>query len=114
MASDPEDATPEIQEAEDRIAEMALAYPEASETNPWGHRAFRVRGKKNFLFLGCGAEGLFYSLKLPERFDETLDLEGVEPMDYGLGRAGWVRVRCKRAEDIDYERLRSWLRESRA
>ncbi len=53
MASDPEDATPEIQEAEDRIAEMALAYPEASETNPWGHRAFRVRERRTFSFLAA-------------------------------------------------------------
>mgnify|MGYP001288018046 CR=1 FL=1 len=69
----------------------ALKYPETVEEFPWGHPAYKVAGKKAFLFLGAYEEGaLSVSMKLPYRSEEALKLKGAKPTDYGLGRSGWV------------------------
>ena len=69
----------------------AMAYPETTEDFPWGHPAYKVAGKKAFLFLGAYEAGsLSVSMKLPYRQDEALTMKGAKPTNYGLGRSGWV------------------------
>ena len=34
-----------VKQIETRLRRAALAYPEATEDLPWGHPAFKVRGK---------------------------------------------------------------------
>ncbi len=69
----------------------ALKYPGTTEDFPWGHPAYKVGGKKAFLFLGgYEAEMLSVSMKLPYRHEEALRLKYAKPTDYGLGRSGWV------------------------
>ncbi len=87
----------------------ALAYPQTVEDFPWGERAFKVGGKKAFLFLYEREDGGFNcTMKLPFRAEEALTLKGAEPAGYGLGRAGWVtfkftaKAKAPMAELIDY------------
>lgn len=87
----------------------AMAYPETVEDFPWGHPAYKVAGKKAFLFLGAYEEGaLSVSMKLPYRAEEALRMKGAKPTDYGLGRSGWVtftygpKAKAPLAKLIDY------------
>ena len=73
------------------LRRAALAYPQTVEDFPWGERAFKVAGKKVFLFLSEREGGGFScSMKLPFRNEEALAVKGAAATGYGLGRAGWV------------------------
>lgn len=73
------------------LRKAALAFPQTVEDFPWGHSAFKVAGKKAFLFLGASEDGGFScSMKLPFRNEEALTLKGAERTGYGLGKSGWV------------------------
>ena len=50
-------------------------------------------------------------VKLPESAPAALELPGVEPSGYGLGRAGWVSVPFD-ADTADPALLREWIDES--
>lgn len=93
----------------DELFEAALGYPEAYEDHPWDDTVVKV-GKKIFLFLGDGSSPGF-GVKLPESAPAALEHPGVEPMGYGLGRAGWVSVRLQ-ADNLDVEQFREWIDES--
>ncbi|HYD86989.1 MAG TPA: MmcQ/YjbR family DNA-binding protein [Vitreimonas sp.] len=73
------------------LRKAALRYPETVEDFPWGHSAFKVAGKKAFLFMGGDEAGGFScSMKLPFRNAEALKLKGAEPTGYGMAKSGWV------------------------
>jgi len=93
------------------LAKHAGSYPEAYEENPWGHRAFKVKGK-TFLFLSAGADGLGLSTKLPSSGPVALTLPFAEPTQYGLGKSGWVSAHFAPGEKVPHELLRSWIEES--
>ncbi len=87
----------------------AMAFPGTTEDFPWGHPAYKIAGKKAFLFLGGYEEGaLSVSMKLPYRSEEALKLKGAKPTDYGLGRSGWVtftygpKAKAPMAKLLDY------------
>jgi len=102
---------PDVLRAEAAIAKLAAAFPAVTEENPWGHRAFKVKNK-TFLFLGADAEGVSFSVKLPESGDAALALDFTEPTHYGLGRSGWVTARFARERDVPLPVVREWLDES--
>ena len=89
----------------------ALAYPETHEDFPWGHSAFKVRGKA-FAFLHADGEGFSISVKLPDSNALALELPFVEPTGYGLGKSGWVSARFTAKEAAPLSMLGSWLEES--
>lgn len=97
--------------AEQAIASRALSFPESVENNPWGHRAFKVRGK-TFLFLGADAEGMSFSVKLPLSGEAALSLTFTEPTHYGLGKSGWVTAYFKPGDEIHLGLIEQWLEES--
>jgi predicted DNA-binding protein (MmcQ/YjbR family) len=73
------------------LRRAALSYPDTVEDFPWGHHAFKVAGKKVFLFLGATDDGGFsFSLKLPYRNQEALKMTGASPTAYGMAKSGWV------------------------
>jgi predicted DNA-binding protein (MmcQ/YjbR family) len=73
------------------LRKAALAYPETVEDFPWDHHAYKVAGKKTFLFLtGMEDGGFNCSMKLPYRNEEALKLKGAAPTGYGMGASGWV------------------------
>jgi predicted DNA-binding protein (MmcQ/YjbR family) len=102
---------PDVLRAEAAIAQLAQAFPGVTEEHPWGHRAFKVRGK-TFLFLGADASGVSFSLKLPASGIAALALDFTEPTHYGLGKSGWVTARFARERDVPLPLVREWLEES--
>jgi predicted DNA-binding protein (MmcQ/YjbR family) len=104
---------PDIARAEGAVAKMAAAFPETREDNPWGHRAFKVRGK-TFLFLSTDGGGLGLSVKLPIAGVLALALPFTEPTHYGLGKSGWVSAQFKSGEHVPLEMIGEWLHESYA
>ena len=96
------------------MRDYALTFPEAQEDHPWEHIAIKVR-KKTFVFLGGhkDSDGLFsMTVKLPVSAEMAATLPYVEPAGYGLGRSGWVTVRCAVKDKADPEMLREWIDQS--
>lgn len=92
---------------------VAMKYPGTVEDFPWGERAFKVSGKKVFLFLFERDDGGFNcSMKLPFRAEEALKIKGAEPTGYGLGRAGWVSFRFSAKARPPMTKLIDYLDES--
>jgi predicted DNA-binding protein (MmcQ/YjbR family) len=99
---------------EGELRKFALGFPEATEEFPWGHSAFKVRGKV-FLFLSSGEKGeggLSLSVKLPGSRAVALMLPFAEPTGYGLGRSGWVSARFGEGKQPPLPMLREWIAES--
>jgi predicted DNA-binding protein (MmcQ/YjbR family) len=104
---------PDITRAERAVAQMAAAFPETREDNPWGHRAFKVRGK-TFLFLSTDGGSLNLSVKLPSSGVLALSLPFTEPTHYGLGKSGWVSAQFKSGQHVPLDMIGEWLHESYA
>jgi predicted DNA-binding protein (MmcQ/YjbR family) len=95
------------------LRKAALAYPDTVEDFPWGHSAFKVAGKKVFLFMGAEENGGFScSMKLPFRNEEALKVKGAKPTEYGLGRSGWVTFQFSAKAKPPMAKLVDWLDES--
>ena len=101
----------EIARVEKAIEAMAMAYPSVTLDHPWGHSAFKVRGKV-FLFLSADADGVSLSVKLPNSADAVLSFGFAEPTGYGLGKSGWVTARFQNSGEVPLELVRDWLDES--
>lgn len=104
---------PDIARAESAVARAAAAFPETREDNPWGHRAFKVRGK-TFLFLVAEGAQLSVSVKLPVSGTLALELPFAEPTGYGLGKSGWISARFPSGRPIPIDLIEEWLTESYA
>lgn len=98
---------------EKKLHDYAMSFPEATETNPWGHSAIKVKGK-TFVFLGGekDAKELSLSVKLPQSRDMAIDLPFAEPTGYGLGKSGWVTARFESVASVPMELLEAWIEES--
>jgi predicted DNA-binding protein (MmcQ/YjbR family) len=95
------------------LRKQALAYPETTEDFPWGHSAFKVKGK-TFLFTYLNEEEGFLSLsmKLPSSGRAALLFPFAKPTEYGLGKSGWVTAKFDGSEDVPIEMLLEWVDES--
>jgi predicted DNA-binding protein (MmcQ/YjbR family) len=93
------------------VRRFALAYPEAHEDFPWGHRAIKVRGKA-FVFMSKNEPGLSLSVKLPASAEGALQFPFCEPTHYGLGRSGWVTATFAPRDAVPLDVLESWIDES--
>ena len=100
-----------LRQSEAALRRLALAYPEATEDFPWGHRAIKVKGKA-FVFMSLEKDGFSLSAKLPDSASEALVFPFAEPTHYGLGKAGWVTASFKAGEVVPVELLGSWIDES--
>jgi predicted DNA-binding protein (MmcQ/YjbR family) len=95
------------------LGKIALAYPATVEDFPWGHSAFKVAGKKAFMFLSATDDGGFTcSMKLPFRSEEALRLKGAEPTGYGLAKSGWVTFTFAAESKPPLAKLSDYLDES--
>jgi predicted DNA-binding protein (MmcQ/YjbR family) len=74
------------------IRTHALAYPETTESFPWGEHAFKVN-KKTFVFMRDDGDETSFSVKLSRSRAKALQLPGSEPTHYGMGAKGWVTLR---------------------
>jgi predicted DNA-binding protein (MmcQ/YjbR family) len=102
-----------LQSLELELRDFAMAYPEATEDHPWGHRAIKVKGK-SFVFLGGekNEAELSLSVKLPDSRDMAVDLPFAEPTGYGLGKSGWVTARFEKVSEVPLDLLKAWIDES--
>lgn len=107
-------SAPPIKHADGKaLREAALAYPQTVEHFPWGERAFKVGGKKVFLFLSAGEDGRFScSMKLPCRNEEALKLKNAKPTGYGLSATGWVSFSFTPKAKVPMTKMLDWLDES--
>ena len=95
------------------LRKAALVFPQTVEDFPWGHSAFKVAGKKAFLFMGEDEEGGWScSMKLPFRNEEALKIKGAAPTGYGLGKSGWVSFRFTVKAKAPMAKLADYLDES--
>ncbi|MGQ0531142.1 MAG: MmcQ/YjbR family DNA-binding protein [Caulobacteraceae bacterium] len=95
------------------LRKAALAYPETIEDFPWGHPAYKIAGKKAFLFMGEDEDGSWScSMKLPFRNEEALAIKGAKPTEYGLGRSGWVSFSFTTKAKPPMAKLTDYLDES--
>jgi predicted DNA-binding protein (MmcQ/YjbR family) len=100
-----------LAQAESALRETAMAYPEATEEFPWGHRAIKVRGKV-FVFLHLIDGVLTMGVKLPVSNELALALPFATPTEYGLGKSGWVTARFGAKDPVPVEMLSEWIDES--
>ena len=104
-------ADPKLKAAEDRLREVMLAFPEATEDFPWGHRTAKVKGKM-FAILVLEDSGLTVTTKLPQSNEAALMLPFTAPTGYGMGKSGWVTSTFKPGEAVPVELLSQWIHES--
>ena len=71
----------------------------------------KVRGKA-FIFMGGDRGEFSFSVKLKSSLAEALELSGVEPTHYGLGKHGWVTARVDAGRDAPVDTYESWIDES--
>jgi predicted DNA-binding protein (MmcQ/YjbR family) len=100
-----------LKSAEEALRRLASAYPEVYLDHPWGHRAFKIKGKV-FLFTYREDAFLSLSVKLPVTGKTALTLPFAAPTGYGLGKSGWVTARFEAGEDVPTDMLAGWLDES--
>lgn len=95
------------------LRKHALRYPQAVEHFPWGHSAFKVKGK---IFLSTYLDDkknvLSISVKLPVSGRLALTLPFASPTHYGLGKHGWVTSLFNADDDVPIEMLLEWIDES--
>jgi predicted DNA-binding protein (MmcQ/YjbR family) len=104
-------ADPKLKAAEDRLREVMLALPEATEDFPWGHRSGKVKGKM-FAILVLEDSGLTVTTKLPDSNEAALMLPFTAPTGYGMGKSGWVTATFKPGNAVPVELLSQWIHES--
>jgi len=107
----PEPVPAYFADAEATLRRHALSYPETNEEFPWGHRAFKVKGKA-FLFLSFYEGKLGLSVKLPLSGRVALTFPFASPTGYGLGKSGWVSARFAAEDDVPLHMLEEWIDES--
>jgi len=100
-----------IAEATARLRAIALGYPESVEDHPWGHDAYKVRGR---MFLSASEhEGVLYvTMKLPQSFEFALEYPFASPAGYGLGKSRWVTSQFRTGEDVPLDVFEAWVAES--
>ncbi len=103
--------SPDLQRVQESLRALAMGFPEVVEDFPWGHSAFKVRGKA-FVFLAAEGDWLKLSVKLPQSHPFALDQPFAEPAGYGLGRAGWVSATFAAGDDVPTDLLAAWVAES--
>ncbi|MDH3706082.1 MAG: MmcQ/YjbR family DNA-binding protein [Acidimicrobiia bacterium] len=94
-----------------RLREICLALPDATEQETWGHPTFRVRKK---IFVGCGVDddGRFTtSMKAAPGEQEVLLAEG-HPFFFPkyVGSKGWIGVEL--GDDTDWDEIAELVEDS--
>ena len=92
------------------LRDRAMAYPEATEEFPWGHRAVKVK-KKIFLILDRTEGVVSVTVKLPDSHAYALMQPYAERTGYGLGKSGWVTARLE-SGPVPVELFKAWIDES--
>jgi predicted DNA-binding protein (MmcQ/YjbR family) len=99
------------QEAAERIAELALSFPQAYEDRPFGDfPVYKVPPNKLFALAPISEGAVALTLKLtPEEREVALALPFASVARY-VGRYGWITARV--TDDDSLTAALEWLRES--
>jgi predicted DNA-binding protein (MmcQ/YjbR family) len=90
---------------------FGLALPGAHTKSPWpGHLDLAVNDK-TFAYLALDGEPFSIGCKLPASQSVALMLPFVTPMEYGLGKSGWVTAKLA-DEPVPVEMFKAWIEES--
>ena len=100
-----------LKQAEAKLRDHALSFPEATEEFPWDERVIKIRGKI-FVFLGEVEGVLRVAVKLPTSAEMALTLPFTTPTGYGLGRAGWVTARFGAGDVVPLALVKEWIEQS--
>ena len=107
--------TDTIRTAAAALRAFAGGLPGAYEDHPWDELVIKVN-KKVFVFFGLETElerRLYLGVKLPATGVYALQLPGVTPMGYGLGKAGWVALQVPADAALPaLDMLQEWVEES--
>jgi predicted DNA-binding protein (MmcQ/YjbR family) len=96
----------------DELCTWGLGLPGAHRKAPWpGHDDLAVKDK---IFAHLPAEGEPFSMSVKLRYtgEDVLKLPFAEPTGYGLGKSGWVTLRCSEDELPSLDQLKAWAEES--
>ena len=95
-----------------QLKAFGLAYPGAHEKAPWpGHNDVAVNDK-TFVYLNVPGEPLSIGCKLPATANVALMLKWVKPMDYGMGKSGWVSATPPADQPVPIDMFKAWIDES--
>jgi len=76
----------------EQLRTFCLSFPGATEDIKWGADLCFCVGAKMFCVTGADSISGGMSIKCtPERFDELIEREGIDPAAY-VGRYKWVRI----------------------
>ena len=100
-----------LRQAEAKLRDYALSFPEATEEFPWDERVIKIRGKI-IVFLGEVEGMLRVAVKLPTSAEMALTLPFTTPTGYGLGRAGWVTARFGAGDAVPLALVKEWIEQS--
>ena len=100
-----------LKQAEAKLRDHALSFPEATEEFPWDERVIKIRGKI-IVFLGEVEGALRVAVKLPTSAEMALTLPFTTPTGYGLGRAGWVTARFGAGDVVPLALVKEWIEQS--
>ncbi len=95
----------------DAFLRYALAYPDSHVESPWGGRVVKVR-KKVFVFSFSSDDSWSCSLKLPHSRVVALEAPNAQPMNYGMGRHGWVSFSFEVGTELPLDTMLEYLHES--
>lgn len=103
-----------VKQAEKRLIDFALGYPETTLEHPWDHDAVKVRGKMFAIFGGAAnPKGVFsMTVKLPVSSEMAVTLPWVAPSGHGMGKSGWVTARLTSGDDFEIETMKGWIDQS--
>jgi predicted DNA-binding protein (MmcQ/YjbR family) len=106
--------TDTVHQAAETLRAFALSLPGAYEDHPWDEIVIKVN-KKIFVFFGLATEfeqRLQLGVKLPQTGVYALQMPGVKPAGYNLGKSGWVNVQPPPGAGPPLDLLLEWIEES--
>lgn len=105
--------TSTLEDARAILKQFAMQYPEAESKSPWPDHSDAVVRGKTFVYLNArGLPDLKISCKLPFTASTALEMPGVEPTGWGLGKSGWVTATFEPGVEVPIETLKLWIDES--
>ncbi|MCC7371614.1 MAG: MmcQ/YjbR family DNA-binding protein [Chloroflexi bacterium] len=95
----------------DRLREICLAFPEASERETWGHATFRIREK---IFAMAGDDPGYWRVSCKARPGMQAALVASDPDRFFIpayvGPKGWVGIAL--TDDVDWDHVADLIEES--
>ena len=94
----------------EQLRQFCLSFPGATEDIKWGADLCFCVGGKMFCVTGAdSAEGGMSFKCTPEKFDELIEREGIDPAAY-VGRYKWVHV--EKADTVSAPELKDLIKTS--